>query len=689
MKKLTRLWGAIALVGIMAVAGAACGSASSGDIDSVRADVTAIQQTVESVSSDLEDIGRRLGALETLAGQLPSSGGDTGSSTPPVTAPVGDYIHGTFDTSDQIQENLLNGVTTVSVNQQQPLQGYLSILSLALYQRVGVSPPSSVTLTGPHLVTSENAATAPTRDGIQSIKDDPSQLNFVAVQHARCAWDTFWCTVEAGIELAAEDAGVQVQILGPDGPGVENQAQLIDQAVATNPDGIIVTFPNEGLRASIERAVAADIPVIVYNSSLTGSPSGDGVDYLTFLGQDETEGGIQAGHRLAEAAGPGSHSAVCINHQVGNTSLDQRCEGFKTALAKDGITDFAVVETTEDSASSQQTLSTYFAANPNVDIFLTLGPLGATPFYSFIEDSNLDDSDFTHGTFDFDDQIAENISSGRTEFGIDQQPFLQGYGALTWLYLINLYRVFPPDEVTLTGPGFITADTVDSIPSGPDGYRTAWETPLNLAAVHHGSPGNTWWETMNETIRLASRNIGVETTISFISATNFDEYTNLVSQVRAAQPDGLAVTLPNPSAIKESLDAVIADKIPVVGFNASDGGPAVDDIAYLTYIGQDEYQGGLQGGALVASIAPSGSKAVCVNHEVGHIGLDARCRGVMDAMRNAGIPLAGSGVLEVSNDVSASAQVISTFLTANPDVNILFTLGPPPAEAFYAFLEDR
>ena len=30
MKKLTRLWGAVALVGIIAVAGAACGS-SSGD----------------------------------------------------------------------------------------------------------------------------------------------------------------------------------------------------------------------------------------------------------------------------------------------------------------------------------------------------------------------------------------------------------------------------------------------------------------------------------------------------------------------------------------------------------------------------------------------------------------------------------------------------------------------------------
>ena len=139
---------------------------------------------------------------------------------------------------------------------------------------------------------------------------------------------------------------------------------MIDAAVANRPDGILVTYPNEGLKASIQRAVDSGIPVIVINSSVNGSPTEDDINYRTFLGQDEREGGIQAGHRLAEAAGTGSHSAVCINHQVGHSGLDQRCDGFKTALAKDGITDFAIVEITNDAVSSQQTLSNYYASNP-------------------------------------------------------------------------------------------------------------------------------------------------------------------------------------------------------------------------------------------------------------------------------------------------------------------------------------
>ena len=236
MKKLTRLWGAIALVGIIAVAGVAC--VSSGDLDSIRSDLTDVQQTVESVSSDVEAIGRRLGALEGTGGvTAPDPDPDPGLMV------TNDIIHGTFDLSDAINENIRDGVTLFGINQQQPLQGYLSILNLALLQRVGVTPPSKVINTGPALVTADIIDTSPTRFVNEELRDNPGQLNYVAVQHGRCDWDTFWCTVEAGIELAAADAGVNVQILAPDSFDVNAEAQLLDQAIANNPDGIMVTFP--------------------------------------------------------------------------------------------------------------------------------------------------------------------------------------------------------------------------------------------------------------------------------------------------------------------------------------------------------------------------------------------------------------------------------------------------------------
>ncbi|NIV34606.1 MAG: substrate-binding domain-containing protein, partial [Anaerolineae bacterium] len=68
-----------------------------------------------------------------------------------------------------------------------------------------------------------------------------SELDLILVQHALCAWDSFWCTVEAGIAQAAKDMNVNVTVLGPDEFDLEKTAQLIDQAVAAQPDGIALT----------------------------------------------------------------------------------------------------------------------------------------------------------------------------------------------------------------------------------------------------------------------------------------------------------------------------------------------------------------------------------------------------------------------------------------------------------------
>ena len=685
MKKLTRLWGAIALVGIMAVAGAACGS--SGDYASQSA-LDELEQTVEANSGGIENLGRRLAALEG------SSGGDTGGGTGSDPVSTNDIIHGTFDLSDAINENIRDGVTLFGINQQQPLQGYLSILNLALLQRVGVTPPSKVINTGPALVTADIIDTSPTRFVNEELRDNPDQLNYVAVQHGRCDWDTFWCTVEAGIELAAADAGVNVQILAPDSFDVNAEAQLLDQAIATNPDGIMVTFPNDQMRASIQRAIDAGIPVIVYNAG-TG-PINDDLGYLTYLGQDEYQGGYQGGQRLVAEAGSGSHKGICINQNVGQTSLRDRCQGFLDALEEAGIpvaateqTQAGVLGITNNASEAQQTIADFYAANPDVDIFLTLGPNGASPFYQFVEDQALDDADFVHGTFDFSTEIAQNIRSGRTLFGIDQQPFLQGYGGLTWLYLISLYRVVPPDAVTATGPGFITTSNIDAIPADADGYRSAWEESLDIAVVHHGESGNQWWDTMNQTIRLAASNIGVNVSINVPTTFDLNQVRDLISQAVATDPDGLAVTVTNPVLFKPPIDAALAAGIPVVGFNAGDG-PEADGIDYLSYIGQREEVGGRNGGEFIARVAPSGSKAVCINHEVGGINLDARCRGFAEAMTAAGIALFGTnGVLEINNDKVASTQIISDFFAANPDVNIAFTLGPDGADPFYNYLDQR
>ena len=127
-------------------------------------------------------------------------------------------------------------------------------------------------------------------------------LKIYAVQHAQCSFDAFWCTVEAGIKQAAADMGVEVTLLAPDKFDLEKTAQLIEQAVSAKPDGLALTVTDADLfRAPIQKALDAGIPVVAYNAGK--GPVLDDIAYLTYLGQDEYQGGYQGGQRLAADGG--------------------------------------------------------------------------------------------------------------------------------------------------------------------------------------------------------------------------------------------------------------------------------------------------------------------------------------------------------------------------------------------------
>ena len=144
----------------------------------------------------------------------------------------------------------------------------------------------------------------------------------VVVSHGQ-ANDAFWNVVKNGVEQAGKDVGVNVEYRAPETFDMVAMSQLIDAAVNQEPDGLIVSIPDaDALGPSIERAVAAGIPVISINS---GAEVAKDLGALLHVGQDEYDAGKAAGEALASMGGS---NAICVNHEVGNVSLDLRCEGF-------------------------------------------------------------------------------------------------------------------------------------------------------------------------------------------------------------------------------------------------------------------------------------------------------------------------------------------------------------------------
>ena len=612
------------------------------------------------------------GALDWLREVVIPFACTVGAATGVIPEP---FLHGTFDVNEEIVENIRSGVTLFAVNQQYALQGYYSIAALTLEARYGITvPPARMTSPNPAFLTAHDLDTGFTA----SIVEPDNELRFIAVQQAQCAWDSFWCAVEEGIAQAAEDTRVQVTFYRPDlsRDDPDDTEYLIDQAVARKPHGILLSYTSRQLNAPVQRALDAGIPVVAYNAArmvLLMPGHGPQLDKLIYLSQGEYLGGYEGGRRMAAAAGSGSHVGVCFNSAVGHIGLDARCQGFVKALSESGISvagNSGVLAVSDDPVSSQQTISEFYAANPAADIFLTLGPNSATPFYGFLEQKGMNAADYVHGTFDLNQEIARNIGSGRTEFAIDQQPFLQGYGAITILYLNHSFGAVPPTPVTTGGPGFVTLANIDMRPIQYHAQRTQ---SVDLVAVQNGRCDDTDSCAMDDAMELAARNLRVNLQIRSPAGSDVNEAARLVDQARAGQPDGIAITITNADILRDSVKRVLADGIPAVGYNPRD------------------YDSGYAGGKLLAKAAPHGSKGVCVNHQVGRIGLDERCDGFAAVMEEEGLTMANSdGVLSISGDAAASTQEIIDYYRDNGKKTnlVFFTVGPNSAAPFYAFVKS-
>jgi simple sugar transport system substrate-binding protein len=279
-----------------------------------------------------------------------------------------------------------------------------------------------------------------------------AQTRIVFVTHGQSG-DPYWSVVKNGMDEAAKALGVKAEYLSPETFDMVKMAQMIDAAAASKPDGLVVSIPDAAaLSEPVKNAVAAGIPVIVIDSG--GSKLTKELGGLLYLGQSEYEAGVTAGERVAKL---GVKKAVCINQEVGNSSLDDRCNGFSKGLGVDVPVLQGVIDPTE---MKSRTLA-YLNANPDVEFMLGCGPTATEPALAALEELGLVGK-VKLGTFDLSPGILQAIVDGNVEWGIDAQQFLMGYVPVTMLDLKAKYKLAPVADYP-TGPGFVTKAEAASV----------------------------------------------------------------------------------------------------------------------------------------------------------------------------------------------------------------------------------
>jgi simple sugar transport system substrate-binding protein len=297
---------------------------------------------------------------------------------------------------------------------------------------------------------SQTENNAPEDEGGQAAGSGGYGYKIAVVTHGGPG-DAFWSVVKAGAEKAGKDMGDEVSYQSDGDP--QKQSQLIDAAVNQKVDGIVVSMANpDALRASIQKAVAAGIPVITINS---GGDRSVEFGAIAHVGQDEAVAGKAAGARFKDE---GKTKLICVIHEAGNIGLNDRCEGAKQGFGGN-VTNLQVdvANPTDTEARIRGALQT----DPSIDGVLTLNSQVADRAVAAAAAAG---SSAQVATFDLNTDVVNSIKAGRILFAVDQQQYEQGYLPIVMLklYAENLNTVGGGQPV-LTGPGIVDADNVDEI----------------------------------------------------------------------------------------------------------------------------------------------------------------------------------------------------------------------------------
>lgn len=290
----------------------------------------------------------------------------------------------------------------------------------------------------------------------KSINKSEKKITIKMVTHGQ-ATDPFWSVVSNGAKDAAKDLGISFHYQSPQSFDMVTMSQMIDAVVATEPDGLILSVPDiPALRKSIVSASKKNIPIIVINS---GSEIMEEVDILTYVGQSEYEAGMKAGDEMLKT---GAKYVLCINHEIGNISLDQREQGFRKILIKNNIDVKTVPIDASDPSETREVVRAFLSSNKGVDGIMALGPLGAIPIVSLLKDID-PQKKISMATFDFTPEIIDGIMDGHIVFALDQQQYLQGYLPIVLMDLYITNKNTPAYKKLETGPSIINIENAQDV----------------------------------------------------------------------------------------------------------------------------------------------------------------------------------------------------------------------------------
>jgi ribose transport system substrate-binding protein len=237
----------------------------------------------------------------------------------------------------------------------------------------------------------------------------------------------YWQSASAGFSQAGDRLGVAYAFNGPDtyDPGAERTS--FDAVIQKKPSGILVSVADPAMmKDSIDRAIAAGIPVITIDSDAPASKR------LFFIGTNNYQAGLTGGKRLAqELKGKGT---VAVFTMPSQPNLNERLHGYKDALEDTpGIKLSRIVDIKGDPRIAYDTTTQILANDKkeHIDAFVCLEALSGKEVAGVLNDYKMKGR--TIIAMDTDPDTLQWIQKGVIAATISQKPYTMAYMGLTML----------------------------------------------------------------------------------------------------------------------------------------------------------------------------------------------------------------------------------------------------------------
>ena len=247
----------------------------------------------------------------------------------------------------------------------------------------------------------------------------PKDINITVVYH-----DTgiqFGQVIKAGAMAAAKELGVNVEFVGPIGIKVDEEVAFVENAITKKVSGLAVSNVNgEALNPVIDKAMAANIPVVTFNSEAPGSKR------IAFFGQDLVTSGKAAADLLVKRMGDKGEVMIITGEAAASWSQDRE-NGARSALEKyPGVKVVNTISTGWEEQAQYAAIENAIRANPNLKGIISLDA-ATTPATGRALKRIERATKIHHVGFDLIPETLDNVKAGVTDAALSQNPYMQGY----------------------------------------------------------------------------------------------------------------------------------------------------------------------------------------------------------------------------------------------------------------------